>query len=205
MNSVGKHPTSEEIRKEVLAILSDQEAHRISDIKQRLSKSDYLSEFSEGQIAGVMNVLVKNKKADRVERGMYRLRVTNKQKKCFIVYSIGDKDSEVRRHSDKLYRHIIKPVCDISRLLPVRIDKLNQPDLITDNIVEHLSSDDVVIADITGKDPNVFYEIGYRIALRLPIILVRKKDADIPFDVSAIRVFDYSLVDLDMVDELKIV
>lgn len=196
--------SSESIKNEVLLILNDQRPHRISDIKKQLSSSEQLSDFTEGQISGVMNTLVKNGSVSRVSRGEYIIHTEEKSKKCFIVCPIGDKDSKERNRSDKLYRHVICPVCSEAGFEPIRIDKLNRPDSITENIIEHLSLDDVVVADITGKNPNVFYEIGYRMALKnMPIILMREDGENIPFDISVIRSFEYNLNDLDSVDELK--
>ena len=188
----------------MLLILNDQRPHRISDIKKQLSNSEQLSSFTEGQISGVMNTLVKNGSVDRVSRGEYIIHAEEKSKKCFIACPIGNKDSSERNRSDKLYRHVICPVCSEAGFEPIRVDKLNRPDSITENIIEHLSLDDVVIADITGKNPNVFYEIGYRMALeKMPIILMREEGESIPFDISVIRSFEYNLNDLDSVDELK--
>ena len=195
--------SSESIKNAVLSILSDQRPHRISDIKKQLSNSEQLSDFTEGQISGVMNMLVKNRSVDRVSRGEYIIHTEEKSKKCFIVCPIGDKNSNERNRSDKLYRHIICPVCREAGFEPIRVDRLNRPDSITENIIEHLSLDDVVIADITGKNPNVFYEIGYRMALKMPIILMREDGERIPFDMAIIRSFEYNLSDLDSVDELK--
>lgn len=60
-----------------------------------------------------------------------------------------------------------------------------------------------MIADITDLNPNAFYEIGYRAALKKPAIHLMSKDTNIPFDISSIRTFTYNLADLDSVDELK--
>lgn len=56
---------------------------------------------------------------------------------------------------------------------------------------------------MTGHNPNVFFEIGYRTKSQKPIIHLKRKDEIIPFDVSAIRTFEYDLTDLDMVTATK--
>lgn len=195
--------SSEEIKNEALLILDDNQSHGVSEIKEKLRNKYGPDSFTEGQIAGVMNMLVKNGDIDRVSRGEYAMHVEEKGRKCFVVCPIGNKASDERNRSDKLYRHIICPVCKEAGLEPIRVDRLNRPDSITENIIEHLSLDDVVIADITGKNPNVFYEIGYRMALKMPIILMREDGESIPFDIAVIRSFEYNLNDLDSVDELK--
>ena len=59
----------------------------------------------------------------------------------------------------------------------------------------------MVITDLTGHNPNVFFEIGYRTAKNKPIIHLKRKGEEIPFDVSTIRTFEYDLTDLDIVAE----
>lgn len=66
-----------------------------------------------------------------------------------------------------------------------------------------LNDYELVIADLTGHNPNVFFEIGYRTKSQKPIIHLKRKDETIPFDISAIRTFEYDLTDLDMVTATK--
>lgn len=51
--------------------------------------------------------------------------------------------------------------------------------------------------------PECFFEIGYRTKSHKPIIHLKRKDETIPFDISAIRAFEYDLTDLDMVTATK--
>ena len=122
---------------------------------------------------------------------------------CFVVCPIGEDNSNTRNRSDKLLKHIIEPVCDKNNLEVIRVDTLNSSDSITNTIVEYLNTADLVIADLSDHNPNAFYEIGYRSALKKPIIHLKNKETSIPFDISSIRTFDYDLTDLDAVEELK--
>lgn len=124
-------------------------------------------------------------------------------KTCFIVSQIGDKDSDVRKQADKLFRHVLEPVCKECGFEAVRVDQMNDPDSINQTIIDKLNTSELVIADMTGHNPNVFYEIGYRRCTGKPIIHLRNKNETIPFDVNSIRTFDYDLTDLDSVDEIK--
>ena len=122
---------------------------------------------------------------------------------CFVVCPIGEDNSNTRNRSDKLLKHIIEPVCDKNNLEVIRVDTLNYSDSITNTIVEYLNTADLVIADLSDHNPNAFYEIGYRSALKKPIIHLKNKETSIPFDISSITTFDYDLTDLDAVEELK--
>ena len=124
-------------------------------------------------------------------------------KTCFIVCPIGNDDTETRKRSDTLFKHVISPVCDECNFTPIRIDRENTNGSLTDEIFKHICEDDLVIADLTENNPNVFYEIGYRAALDKPAIHLMSKNASIPFDVSTIRTYFYDLSDLDNVAEMK--
>lgn len=124
-------------------------------------------------------------------------------KTCFVVCPIGNEGSDARKRSDTLFKHVISLVCQECSFEPIRIDKENTNGSLTDEIIAHISNDDLVIADITDLNPNAFYEIGYRAALKKPAIHLMSKNTSIPFDISSIRTFMYDLSDLDSVEEIK--
>ncbi|MCT4543776.1 MAG: nucleoside 2-deoxyribosyltransferase [Vallitalea sp.] len=125
-------------------------------------------------------------------------------KKCFIVCPIGSENSEIRKDSDQLLKHIITPVCNKLGYDVCRADIINDNDTITQTIIEQLQESDLVIADITGNNPNVFYELGYRQATNKPVIQMVKSDINsMPFDVSSIRTIRYTLNDPDKLTETK--
>lgn len=66
-----------------------------------------------------------------------------------------------------------------------------------------METNELVIVDVTGHNPNVFYEMGYRARTKKPMILLRKKGENLPFDINTIRAFDYDLTDLDSVETIK--
>lgn len=124
-------------------------------------------------------------------------------KKCFVISPIGEDGSEIRKRADKVFKYIISPVCEEGGFEPIRVDKVNQADSITQTIIDYLKNSELVIADITGHNPNAFYEMGYRASTGKPMIHLKEKDEKIPFDIAGIRAFDYDLSDLDSVAEVK--
>lgn len=73
-------------------------------------------------------------------------------------------------------------------------------DVLTSALIEkikwRISRSDVIVADITGGNPNVFYEIGYAHAMSKPsILLTRDSPKDAPVDVRGLEVIHYSLSD----------
>jgi hypothetical protein len=119
---------------------------------------------------------------------------------CFYITPIGSDDSEERKHADLFMSSLIEPALAELGLTVVRADKIGEPGMITSQVLEYLKRSRLAIADLSYLNPNVFYEVALRHALRLPVVqLIRKADR-LPFDVNQLRslVFDttdiYSLV-----------
>lgn len=124
-------------------------------------------------------------------------------KKCFIISPIGSEGSDIRKRSDQLLKHVIEPVCSSNQFEAVRVDRIHSSDSINQDIINHLEDAELVIADITDHNPNCFYEIGYRTALKKPLIQMKHADTAIPFDIHSIRTIDYVLNDPDKLEECK--
>ena len=123
--------------------------------------------------------------------------------KCFVISPIGEEGSEIRKRADQVYKYIISPVCEECGFEAIRVDKVNQSDSITQTIIDYIKESELVIADITGHNPNAFYEMGYRASIGKPMIHLKEKSEKIPFDIAGIIAFDYELSDLDSVAEVK--
>jgi hypothetical protein len=80
---------------------------------------------------------------------------------------------------------------------------LSEPGLITSQIVQHVIEDDLVIADLTGRNPNMFYEMALRHAVRKPIIQIIQTEETIPFDVAGMRIIQFDHTDLESVADCK--
>jgi hypothetical protein len=126
--------------------------------------------------------------------------------KCFVIMPFGnpDKDPDAARKLDEIYLHWIKPAIESVMApdgIPVschRADKEPRPGDIISHIIENLVTADIVIADLTGQNPNVFYELGVRHAVQNNTILIAERLDDIPFDLRGQRTFPYSYTPSDM-------
>jgi hypothetical protein len=122
-------------------------------------------------------------------------------KTCFVVCPIGEEDSEQRKHSDMILRHLIQPVLSEVGFSVIRADKIEKSGLITQQILEHLVKARLCIADLSFSNPNVFYELGVRHLSQLPAIQIIRKGDKLPFDVSQGRTITidtndvYTLID----------
>ncbi len=92
---------------------------------------------------------------------------------------------------DELYDEVIRPVCDELCIEAYRASDIYRPGVILQDITQGLAESNVIIAEITPTNANVFYELGYAHALRKPVILLAKRDTKLPFDVSGYRVIFY--------------
>lgn len=95
---------------------------------------------------------------------------------------------------DTLYKEVIKPVAeDQLGFEIVRVDEIAAPGIILDDIQRQIAGSHAVVAEISTRNPNVFYELGYAHALGKPaILLVRRQDsAEVPFDIKGYRAIHY--------------
>ncbi len=122
---------------------------------------------------------------------------------CFFIAPIGDPETDVRKRSDQVLKHVVKPAAQTCGFEAKRADEISEPGIITTQIIQHLIDDPMVIADLTGRNPNVFYELAIRHALRRPYAQLIQKGEGIPFDVAAVRTVEVDHRDLDSVDAAR--
>lgn len=101
---------------------------------------------------------------------------TTPKKFCFILMPF-DNDF------DDIYKLGIKQSCIDAGAYCERVDEQIYNESILDRIYNQISKADIVIADMTGRNSNVFYEVGYAHALGKTTILLTKNSDDIPFDL----------------------
>jgi hypothetical protein len=133
--------------------------------------------------------------ADQAQNGVG---VQNVKRRCFVVSAFGSNQEEKRRHKQVL-RHLVQKVLG-ERFRVIRADEIDDEGLITNQIIEHLIDDDLVVADLTGLNPNVFYEVAVRHAVRKPIVHLITSGQEIPFDVANMRAVPYALDDPDALE-----
>ena len=92
---------------------------------------------------------------------------------------------------NELYDEVIYPVCENLGINAYRASDIYRPGVILQDILQGLDESFVVIAEITTRNANVFYELGYSHALRKPVILLAERGTQLPFDISGYRVIFY--------------
>ncbi|MFC3533070.1 hypothetical protein ACFOLG_12875 [Vogesella facilis] len=117
-------------------------------------------------------------------------------KTCFVISPIGDDGSEVRQRADKVLLHIIKPALQPLGYEIIRADSMPKTGMITSQIVNAIVDSDLVIADLTGHNPNVFYELAIRHCSNKPYIHLIEKGDKLPFDIHGVRAIPISVSDI---------
>jgi len=119
---------------------------------------------------------------------------------CFVIMPFGDRvdhDGQVVDFDGVLQR-IIKPAVERLKMKfrCVRCDEIGGPGWIHRDMMEHVHGAELAIVDITTGNPNVFYELGVRHALRRGVtVLIRRRGTTSPFNVLPMRCVDYDLTD----------
>lgn len=95
----------------------------------------------------------------------------------FAVMMFGDAEM------DSAYELAIKPVAEDFGFNVTRIDQIGDSEGISPQILQHIEGSAIVLCDLTGERPNVYFETGYALALRKEIILTAKAGAIVHFDL----------------------
>ena len=90
----------------------------------------------------------------------------------FVIAPIGNNDSAIRRSTDGLIRAAVRPVLEACDLDVVVAHEISEPGSITQQVIEHLLTANVVIANLTGLNANVMYEVGLAHRAQKPVILL---------------------------------
>lgn len=95
--------------------------------------------------------------------------------------------------ANSVYEYCTIPICEKFNLNVERADEIFTPNPILDDIVLAIEKAAVIIADISGKNPNVFYELGMSHILKRKqtIMITQDEFNDIPFDISHFRIIQY--------------
>ena len=125
------------------------------------------------------------------------------EKICFVIAPIGEPESETRKRSDQVLKHVIGPAASACGYKAIRADHISEPGMITSQVIQHIVDDPLVIADLTERNPNVFYELAIRHAIRKPLVQIIKKGESLPFDVAGTRTIHVDHRDLDSVEDAK--
>lgn len=103
---------------------------------------------------------------------------------CFVMMPFGG-------YFDDYYASVFKPAIESAGVSPIRADEIYGAGAVIDEIHKAIVAVDVCVADVTGRNPNVSYELGMSHATQRPVILVTQDIKDVPFDYKHLRLIKY--------------
>ena len=113
------------------------------------------------------------------------------RKKCFVVMPFD-------QHRNFLYEDVVNPQLQSHPDILfdfIRADESLRAGRVSQEICEKIAEAEIVIADVSGRNPNVYYELGYAHALSKPVVLLIERgptgEIDLPFDIQDFRCHGY--------------
>jgi hypothetical protein len=114
-----------------------------------------------------------------------------KKEKCFIIMPISDQGDYPAGHFTKVYEQIIKPSVEEVGYEAYRVDENTICDTIMNKIFSAIQECSMAVCDLSGRNPNVLYELGLRQAYDKPVVLIQDDKTEKIFDVSGISTVFY--------------
>jgi len=115
---------------------------------------------------------------------------------CFVMMPFGD-------WFDKYYQEIYVPAIREAGFEPIRADELFSTGTVVEQIWEQIKKAKILLADLTDRNANVFYELGLAHAARKPVVFTAPKLEDVPFDLRHLRVILYEVREPDWASMLR--
>lgn len=129
--------------------------------------------------------------------------VEEKKKKCFIITPIGDDGTEIRRHIDGIIDAVLIPVLEEHFGYDLEVaHRIDAPGNIPKQVITSIFDSDLVVANLTGNNPNVMYELALRHCFGTAAIMIAELGTKIPADIIGERTIFY-VNDVQGVIDLK--
>jgi hypothetical protein len=111
---------------------------------------------------------------------------------CFVIMPFSERLSERSKgFFDEVFESLIKPAAEAAGF-DVQTANKDGSDVIQSTIINELMDAELVIADLTDHNPNVLFELGFRMAQEKPVAIIKTNDTGGIFDVdNMLRVFEY--------------
>ena len=110
--------------------------------------------------------------------------MAGEQQRAFVVMPF-DEDF------DLIYQDLIQPPFEAAGYHVVRADDITNQRNILHDIVVQLHDSDLIVADLTDTNPNVYYELGLAHGLERNVVLLSQHPSDTPFDLRSYRMIEY--------------
>lgn len=123
------------------------------------------------------------------------------RKSVFVISPIGAAGTDNHTRFKMSLKYIIKKALPVEQWQVVRADEESAPDSITGQVIGRIRESDIIVADLSDHNPNVFYELAVAHGYKRPVIHLMEDGQKVPFDVGDQRVIFYDLTNPESVDE----
>lgn len=164
----------------------------IDEIKKRnpyiinFDESNIFEKSKSGHLGSLVGIYKEKFKANQSKNETKKSNISNL---CFVLMPFN-------KEFDSIYNSVIKPCVVNLGFDCKRADEIFSTKVIISDIQECIQNSKFLITDLTGRNPNVFYELGFAHALKKEVILITQSKEDVPFDVQHIRYIKYNIEDL---------
>lgn len=155
-----------------------------------LKTAELLEEHNGKQrILDVSQDLAPEGSADNTIKKLGRQAKVDSDDSCFVIMPFADPIGSY-------YKSIYEVAIQNTGMKAVRADNdIFATGKVIDQIWKGINNAKVLVAELTTKNPNVYYELGLAHALKKPVVLISSNEQDVPFDLQHIRVIYYDIND----------
>jgi CheY-like chemotaxis protein len=159
-----------------------------SDLRDEPDKEKILAEIAEDYVSkgGEKNYII------AILEKLNQFKQIIKKKSCFVIMPFAKTQSCEETEWTEIFKKMIKPAIEDSGYPYVCKRSEALMGNIIENILDELNRADIVVGDLTDRNPNVYYELGVRHALRDSTILISQRIDDIPFDLRSHAIQTYN-------------
>jgi hypothetical protein len=113
-----------------------------------------------------------------------------KKDQVFLISQIDREGSDIRKRANVIHDHIVDPIAKEFGLKTLRSDRDATPGPITSQILTSILESRVVVADLTGRNANVYYELAFVHSFGIPVVILVNDADTLTFDVKNERVIE---------------
>lgn len=115
---------------------------------------------------------------------------------CFVMMPFGS-------WFDRYYQEIYVPAIKEAGFEPIRADELFTTGSVVEQIWDQIEKSKILLADLSEKNANVFYELGLAHAAGKPVVFTSSNVNDVPFDLRHLRVIIYDIREPEWAPRLR--
>jgi len=121
-------------------------------------------------------------------------------KTVFVVSPIGKANTPEHKRAKLVLDFIVRKAFPSPEWLVIRADNEESPDSISTQVIKRIVESDLIVADLSGHNPNVFYELAVAHGYERPVVHMITDGERMPFDVADQRAISYELENPESVD-----